>query len=285
MSTEHTLRAWLDGAWNDHPDAPRRVADELLARASALPDDAVGAEAVRLGEHVLLAHLADVPGLEALLAALPPGAAALVPSVQRARWALATLDGSPAPAIADAPRWRALHSVVMVLVSRGELAAARDRLFADEAAAAAHADPDARKAYAATAHNTASDLRAGPRGAGRDALMLDAARLERRAWMAAGGTWMNEERADYQLAMCHAVAGLGGEAVVHAQRCLATCEANDADAAERFFAHECNVHACRAAGDPAAAAMHRTRMAALLETIEDAGMKDWCAATLAGTPA
>jgi len=280
MNVSTPMRAWLDQAWNDHPSAPRAVADALIERAADLPDDVDGAEAVRLAEHVMLAHLADVPALERFLAVLPPHPA-MAPGVARARWALATLAGTPAPGLPDGTRWRGLHSVVMVLVARGAVADARARLFAEEAAATATGDVDAAKGYAATANNTAGDLRSGPRGdATRDALMIAAAELSRRMW-ARVGTWMNVERADHQLAMCHAVTGSGGPALRHAAACLACCEAEGADAAERFFAHEALVHAHRAAGDHAEAGRQRERMATLLGDIDDPGMRGWCEETLA----
>jgi len=283
MSETTTLRAWLNQAWQRHPDDPRGVADELAARAASLPDDADGAEAVRLAEHTLLAHLDDGAALQALLAALPP-AAALAPGITRARWALATLAGAAAPDLPDAARWRGLHSVLAALVRRGRCAEARERLLADEAAAAAHADVDARKAYAATAHNLALDLRLGPRGdAARDTLMMEAAELEKRAWTAATGHWMNIERADYHLAMCHAVLGQGGPAVAYAQACLDCCVAQGAEPSERFFAHECCVHAQRAAGNAQAAQAHRDQMVALLAQVSDEGMLDFCRQTLART--
>jgi hypothetical protein len=287
--TTTPLRAWLDQAWQRHPDAPRAVADDLAARAASLPDDADGAEAVRLAEHTLLAHLDDSAALQAFLGALPP-AAALAPAITRARWAMATLAGiatpalSELPALPDAARWRGLHSVLAALVRRGLCSAARELLLANEAGAATHADADARKAYAATAHNLALDLRLGPRGdAARDALMIEAAELEKRAWTAATGHWMHIERADYHLALCHAVLGQGGPAAAHAQACLDCCVAQGAEPSERFFAHECSVHAQRAAGNTQAAQAHRDEMVALLPQISDEGMQDFCRETLART--
>jgi hypothetical protein len=280
------LRAWLDLAWQRHPGEPRTVADELAARAASLPDDADGAEAVRLAEHTLLAHLDDSAALQALLGALPP-AAALEPSITRARWALGRLAGiamPELPALPDSARWRSLHSVLAALALRGRCAEAREMLLSDEASAAAHGDVDARKAYAATAHNLALDLRLGPRGdAARDALMIEAAELEKRAWTAATGHWMNIERADYHLAMCHAVLGQGGPAVAYAQACLNCCVTQGAEPSERFFAHECCVHAQRAAGNTQGAQSHRDLMVALLPQVSDEGLRDFCRETLART--
>jgi len=280
--TETTLRPWLDRAWDEHPTATQRIADELIARAATLPADDDGAEAVRLAEHVMLAHLADPATMRRFLAPLPPGEA-LAASVARASWALAVIDGEPEPDVPDSARWRGLLSVVVVDVARGQIERARRRLLAEEDAAAAHPDNGAQRGYATTANNVAQDLRLGPRGdAARDALMIEAALLARRAW-ARAGTWMHTERADYQLAMCHAVLGQGEQAVPYADACLARCEAEGAEPSERFFAHECCVHAQRAAGDTAKAAAHRERMAVLLDEVSDPAMKTWCSDTLATT--
>jgi hypothetical protein len=71
------LRRFLDQADETHPHEPRAIADQLLARATALPADETGAEAVRLAEHVMLGHLADADALQRFLQALPrPSAAA-----------------------------------------------------------------------------------------------------------------------------------------------------------------------------------------------------------------
>jgi hypothetical protein len=153
-------------------------------------------------------------------------------------------------------------------------------LLAEEHAVRHGTDKAARRACAASANNVALDMRLGPRGdAGRDALMLVAAELARRAW-AAVGTWMQVERAEYQLALCHAALGRGDAALQQAARCLAVCDAEGADAVERFFAHEALAHAHRARGDADAAAQQFDAMRALLPAIADDGTREWCAHTL-----
>lgn len=279
-----SLRRWLDDAWARHDTAPRELAAELSARAATLPDDASGAEALCLARHTMLAHLADRAGLQALLDAAPRGAR-LDEQHDRARWALAFHAGQPTDPLPAAVRCGLIADVAQAWLLDGRVDAASSALPPLEAAMADDPDDAARRAYAASCHNLCLALRTGPRGdARRDALMIDMARLSRRAWQRAG-TWMHVERADYQLAMCHASIGQGPEAVAHAQACLARCEAEGADAAERFYAHECNVHAQRAAGDPAWATAHRQRMEALLAEIEDGPTRMECAQTLAGMPA
>lgn len=284
------LHDFLATAHETHAQQPRPFADELQARAGTLPADDTGAEAVRWAEHVMLGHLADADALQRFLGALPSASgtgAAWPEAVARARWALAALSAalapepSPGSALPDTTRWRALQNVVLALAWSGRTNEASAWLRQDEAAAASHADADARRAYAACANNVAQGLREGPRGDGaRDALMLEAAALARRAWTIAG-TWLHVERADYQLARCHAVLGHGTEALRFARACHAACVAHGADADERFFAHEALWHAHRAADDESQATAERGHMQALLADITDAGMRAWCAQVLA----
>jgi hypothetical protein len=278
------LRALLDRAQNDHAEQPAAYAQALMSRAAQLPIDADGGDAIRLAEHVMLAHLADVPGLQGFLAQLPAAAIddeATAPAVQRARWCIARLLHQPEPELAPALRWRSLHSAVMAAVHQGRRAQADAWLRGEETAALASTDPAAVKSYAVTANNVALDLRLGARGdALRDALMLEAAAIARRAWQLAG-TWVHVERAEYQLAQCHATLGQGSIALKHAQACLRLCEAERADAAELFFAHEALVLAHLAAGDADAARGHREQMAGLLPQVADEGLRGWCAQTLA----
>jgi hypothetical protein len=276
------LRAWLDYAQDRHAQQPREVADGLRALAASLPDDADGADALRLAEHVLLAHLGDAGGLQDLLDALPP-MPALQAARQRCDWVLATLHGrriddAPAPAL----RWRALQNLVLAWARQGRWQAASDALMAPQTLASTHPELDARKAYAATANNVALELRqAWPQWKGSDSegqagtLMIDAARLSRHAW-AAAGTWLHIERAEYQLALCHATMGQGTAAIMHAQACLSLCQAEGADAVERFFGHEAMALAQWTAGDVAAAADARLAMQHLLAEIGDEAMQAWC---------
>lgn len=294
------LRTLLDDAQARHGDAPADVAAALLAQAPTLPIDAEGAEAIRLAEHVLLAHCADAAGLAAFVAALPPAMAtaeATAPSLQRLCWALGQVQAQPAsglpPAPPDALRWRALQNLVLALAGLGRCGEALALLAADEALGRAHGGDEAGVAYASAANNVAGHLQAGdprtdaagdaPRDPERDALMLQAAAIARRAWDSAG-TWMQVERAEYRLALCHAVAGNGAAAVHHAGLCLAGCQAagDAADAVEHYFAHEALVRAHRAAGDTAAADAALQCMPVWLAQISEAdGLRDWCAETLA----
>jgi len=290
------LQALLDHTEATHADNPAAAMAALQARAAGLVPDADAAWALRLAEHVALAHLGDAAPLAALLAAVPPAlrhAEATAATVLRLRWALAVVGGGPLPSLPpDAQRWRALQNVVLALAAQGRCAEAGCLLAADEAAARAHGQAEAGVAYAASANNVAMELQttsppAGAvRDAARDALMLQAAAIARRAWGHAGH-WRHAERAEYRLALCHAAAGQGALAVQHAQHCLSACVAagHAADAAEHFFAHEALARANGTAGDAAAARAARQQMAILLPQIDEAdGLRAWCAEALAALP-
>jgi hypothetical protein len=67
--------------------------------------------------------------------------------------------------------------------------------------------------------------------------MLEAAKLALEYWKVAGG-WMQEERAEYRLAMSLLKAGNPLQAKVHADRCEAICRQNGEDAFELFYAND-----------------------------------------------
>lgn len=282
-----TLRAWLDQAWEQHPDQPQAVA-ERLAEAIALADDgtATAEELARFGEHLLLGHLDQAPALRAFIAAMQPAAGrdeATARVLQRAALGLVLAGHGEEPA-ADLPadeQLRALGQAMLAHTRRADRSGARRLLDQAQALAAQANESKCWRALAIVTNNLAGDLRYYREQAGAaadpqaDALMLDAAALARTHWATAGG-WQEVERADYQLALCHAAAGQGAQALVHAQACLAGCEANGADAYECFFAHEAVAIAHATLLDE-----QRRRMRAQLERLDDAGAKAYAQATLA----
>lgn len=288
------MRVWLDQALERHAEAPEAVAAELAQHATSLPADAAGAELIALAEHVWLGHLADAAGLRAFVDQLPAdlhNAEATAPVLQRLAWALACLADQPEPellalpALPDAQRWRALQNVVLAMALQGRCEAANALLLRDEGKASSHGNAPAGRAFAASANNIASHLCAGPRGdAARDALMLTAAAMSRRAWGHAGGA-LQVERAEYRLALCHAVLDQGAAALRHAQQCLLICQAEGSDPVELFFAQEAIARAHLAGANADAAAGARLQTQALLPGISEAdGLRAWCAAALETLP-
>lgn len=281
------LAAFLAQAWEQHADHPQAVAAGLQARAAALSADDEGADALRLAEHVWLSHLHDRGGFESFIGALPPalpGSAPTAEVLQRAHWVLSMLDGQLPPPMADAARWRGMQPLWAMWAAQGRAADAAAMLHAEAPKALAHPEAGARRALAASCNNLAGELQESPRGdAGVDALMLLAATEAARLWRSAG-TWVHSERAEYRLARCHAVLGQGDEALRHATACLAAVDAHadqpEADAFERFFAHEALAWAHHARGDAAAVAAQLARMSALRDEVGDQSLRDWCTEAL-----
>lgn len=283
------LATFVDRAWNLHADRPAAVAAALRERSDRVTPDAAGANAIGLAEHVWLAHLGSPAALDAWLDRLPEAVSSTEPTsaaLCRARWAskYAVADDAPPGGLPDAARWRALQNVWAVWMQRGEAARVRRQLEAEQVQALEHAEPAATRALAATCNNLAVELRCGTRGdAEVDALMLAAAEASRRLWTRVG-TWVHAERAEYQLARCHAVLGDGAHALAHAHACHGAVQAHagepEADAFERFYAHEALAWAQLAAGDCAAAAAERDRMRALLGEVADPGYRDWATGDL-----
>ncbi len=294
------LAAFVNDAWERHAREPQAVTDALMARAGSLGADEAGAQALMLAEHVWLAHRHDLAGLQAFVQALtatPALSPACAAALPRMRWVLARAQAQthgPAaqPALPDpgtAERWRGLQNLWALAVARGLAASALAELQAQLPLARAHDDAATRRALAGTCNNLAVELREGARGdAAVDELMLALAMASLELWGGAG-TWLHTERAHYQLARCHAVLGDGPAALAHAAQCLALLDAHadapEADAFERFFAHECLAWAHRAAGDGAAVVAQHAQMATLLAQVADPGLADWCVQALAALDA
>jgi len=243
----------IEQAWNEHTADAAAVAAQLDAARPLLqtePEQIV--PFIQISEHVLLGHLGDVVAMERWCAQLTSIAAArpdAQPSLERLRLAMNLMRGGVAPTgLAPPLAVRAHGTAINGLAAQGDLAHARELLASASSLARNAGDADSIKALAATFNNLASQLLDGPRDDAADALMLEAARLSRSTWSEVGN-WLNLERADYLLALCAAKVGDGPQAVSHARSCLALCDANDADAFERFFAHQALGEALRVRGD------------------------------------
>jgi hypothetical protein len=283
------IDTFIEQAWNDHvSDLPAVVArlDEgftLLAESPARLNDFL-----QLAAHVHLEHRGDAQAMQSVLdcsetlIASQPDAQAVV---DKARLTMSLLRGeSPeASTLPIAVRVRAHGDAACGLAARVEYTQAR-RLLQAAAAIARDADEEHRtpagKALAASYNNLASVLLDGARSPDADTLMLEAAAQARNAWGVVG-TWLNVERAEYLLSITHAAAGQGTAATEHAQACASTCEANAADAFERFFAQEAMTRALIAQGEPVAARQQTARMQALLSDIADEGNRAYAASVLA----
>lgn len=106
------------------------------------------------------------------------------------------------------------------------------------------------------------------------AAMVLAAETGLQFWKQAG-TWLEEERAEYQLARCLLRAGDVNAARSHIAHCIAICDDNAAPAIERFFGHAVRAIVERAAGDDEAWIEAKSAaMAAYVDIAQDE--KQWC---------
>lgn len=285
-----SLQPLIDSLQQSHGDDAARDAAALRSACAQLPGQPGDAAALaRLAEHLLIAHQADAAGLRRVLREcfepLAPGDDTLPAALARGRFAAALLDDAQAPPPDGLPAPDQVRAMSNAAAGSGRGARwTALQVLVRRAAALAEGDDVSGRAYAAMANNLAADLRllllARPQAAAplRQA-MLDAAERARAAWSRVGG-WVEAERAEYQLALCHAAAGDGEQAVRHARACLQGCVEHGADAFERFFAHEALVHAhvANREGTPAHDAL--LAMRECLAQVEDAESRAWGEKTL-----
>lgn len=297
-----TLDEALSQAWADHAAQPAAVSARFDAWRALVAEPAQLAGIAALVVHVDGEHLGAwdraLDRLDALLRT--PGLEAGSPTwgaLWRSVGAMARCAGNEAlldRALAHAQDTGGLAGSHVARIEAVAAAAAigqgrlADGIRWFEAALDAEAllpatDPAVRS-IAITANNLAVSLEELPeRSATQDALLLRAAREARRAWERAG-TWMNVERAEYRLALAHAAVGRWDDAVAHAETCLRICEANGADAGERFFAHEARTRALHGAGRLGESRAAFRAAAACIDAVADPGFQAACREALAKLP-
>jgi hypothetical protein len=254
-----TIQQFIGDAYRDHAEDPTAVADRLadgFAMLSTAPDQAEAF--ARLAEHVVLGHLGDSAQLDQWIARLEPLAATgddgFSVALARARLANALSRGaimSGQGALSVADQVRAYGSALLAMTRRTAWAEIRSGLASAQQLTEGGGDDASLRSFAAITNNLAGDLRfylaAHRNDVGYAELMIDAARLAHTAWYRAG-SWLERERADYQLALCLAAVGVAEEAIAAADACWQGCIDNGADDEECFYALEAVAHARCAAG-------------------------------------
>jgi hypothetical protein len=278
---------FMDVAWRDHGDDPAGVAARL-ADARALPqDDGERAQLASLASHIYGEHLGRWMDGVAFLDTLRPSTAheahagdeddgrhdALMQALDRhvATLRHAAGDTRALEALAPEDAAAALAACASAMAGRGDFA----RATADYAAACDLAAPGladgspAIRALAVGGNNLAAALEEKPdRTPAQTRAMVDAAQSALAHWRRAG-TWLEEERAHYRLAMSRLAAGDAAGAIDSAGHCLAVCDVHQAPPFERFFGYAALAMARRAAGERAGFDDARTRALAMYEALAD----------------
>ena len=128
---------------------------------------------------------------------------------------------------------------------------------------------------AITCNNLGSALRELPaRTAGQDRAMVRAAETARAFWLKAGD-WMNDERADYLLALVHNAVGQHARALEAAERGLETIAAHGEEPIDAAFLNLARAEALRGLEQRAAYDGALEAADALGRAFDDAGLRQW----------
>lgn len=276
-------------AWNDHNADPRGVAQRLRQQGvGLLTNEAQLVQLMNLAHHVHGEHLHEWADGAASFDAMKVSEFFVVDSEsgEMARRCVASLSLSAHEdfnllelGVSDQVRVQAMAAANLADVDpkRGMrlLQAALD-----QAEHSGLPSTDAmNRALAVSGHNVAAALEEKPSlTANEIKLMLMASQASRVHW-ARAGTWLQVERAEYQLATVNLKADDVAQAEFHARECGRIVAENDGPALEQFFAFEALARVMRAAQNDAAyrGACEQARVA--FDGLDD-GDKAWCAASL-----
>lgn len=289
MGAMHNCRDFLAAAQRDHTGHPDAVAARLegglplLAKGEDVPPYAslvVHVFGEHLGEWERGARLLEAIGALPLAVGDGDGDGAARMAVRRGMAALrgAAGDAAAIEGLAPADTAQVLCVICTTHVARHETGRAIAAL--ERALAAARSQPlpekhPAIRSLAVAGNNLSAELeeKAQLTEAERAAMVL-AAETGLEYWKL-GGTWLEEERAELQLARCLLRAGDLNRARHEVARCVALCESHGAPALERFFGHAVRAIVERAAGDGEAHRQARNAaLAAYAEVPEDE--RQWC---------
>jgi len=280
------LDTLIQQAWADHPNKTAEVAERLESGVELVTDGEGAAKFMHLVNHVVGDHLGRREDAERLCEAAlqragdEPGTAPYV-HVAVAR----TLAGNEPGAedalarLADDPAQRVR---VGLLVALGHGLAGDWQKAAqmyDEQMTRSDALPEghsAERSFAIVSNNIASEiLNAAQRSEVTDALMERAAHAARTYWLKVGN-WVNDERADYLLALVHNRLGRHADARTFAERALRTiADADGEEKVDEAFVHLARAAACRDLGRLDDQANSIARAEQLAEGFEGQGLLDW----------
>ncbi|MCB9892924.1 MAG: hypothetical protein H6839_00575 [Planctomycetes bacterium] len=291
------IKELINNGWARHDKESAALASDLEAHASLPETPAHVAAFLQLANHTIGGHMHDWPRACKLAENVMHGREdAHELAVPYSNLAVAQyMAGKVADALASeahAVRLTDMEKVSMMIRTRTMVASALidtrrldegARLY-DAALSLARAQDEklaCDQALAVTSNNLANELSEKPeRTPEEDALMLKAAEASKEFWMKCG-TWENEERGDYLLAIVHNKLNQPDKALEYAARGLEVIAKNGEEVVDEAFinlamAKSFNLKDDRAGYDKAIA-----RAQELADDFSDDGLKTWFAETKA----
>jgi len=285
------IKQLVNSGWARHAAETEAVAAELEA---AVPEASANADAgalMQLGLHVIGEHLNDWPRACRLAETLVLGRedahelSGLYSMLAGAQY----MCGKTFEALASeahAIRLTQVEDVSVVIAIRVRVASALvfnrrveegTRLL--DAALKLAREQDEKLAcdmqLAAGTHNLANELLyRKPRTPAEDALMVTAAEASREFWLKCG-TWENEERGDYMLALVHNALGQPDQALEYIARGLEVIAKNGEEVVDEAFFNLAAASAWRSKSDMAQYEAALARADELAADFKDDGLKSW----------
>ncbi|WP_322804222.1 hypothetical protein SO574_17920 [Vibrio alfacsensis] len=242
MSFNTDFDAFINQSWQQHEAQPQQTYNQLEQALSEVKDTSHAERILPLMLHTAIGHLHDSNLFLLSLDKLENGVATQCLARKRAKSVAQYFVDQNMDHIADlgdVDQRRVFAQIANELSAMNELEQASSWLAnaADGIDSSTVAEPLARS-IAITGNNLACQYEElETRSEAQVEHMLEAATLALEYWKIAGG-WMQEERAEYRLAMSLLKAGNPQRAKVHADCCEAICRQNGENAFELFYAHD-----------------------------------------------
>jgi hypothetical protein len=286
------IKALVNSGWARHAKETEAVAAELEAAAPEASANLDANALLQLGLHVIGEHLNDWPRACRLAEKVAAGRAdthelsGMYSMMASAQY----MCGKTVDALvneANAVRLTQMEDVSVVIAIRMRVASAltfarrtaEGERVLDTALALARAQDEklgCDMMLAAGTHNLANELLYGKRGPAEDALMVKAAEASKEFWLKCG-TWENEERGDYMLALVHNELKQPDKALECIARGLDVIAKNGEETVDEAFFNLAMANALKQKSDAAGFEHALARADELAAAFPNEGLKSWYA--------
>ena len=285
------IKELINGGWGRHDKESEALAKDLEANHALAETPAHVAAFIQLANHTIGEHLGDWDRACALAEKVMQGREdAHELAVPYSNLAVAQYVSGKVPdalaSEAHAVRLTDMEKVGIVIRTRALVASAlvgskrldEGAVVYDAALELARAQDEKLKcdqALAITSNNLASELsEKETRTEGEDALMLKAAIASKEFWMKCG-TWVNEERGDYLLAIVHNKLNQPDKALEHAAKAIEVIQANGEEEVDEAFINLAMAKSFHLKNDREHYDAAMARAQELADEFKDEGLTTW----------